>query len=117
MIRIDGVCDLTTRLNLLREATRLELLAADLRRIADEGAPTKQELDRAPILRGWSLTTIDLPCLVGMGSNHPTLRQGPIYTTDVWAIDEDACWARTLSRFYRLAEPAQSGARNDGATR
>ncbi|WP_422394811.1 DUF6634 family protein [Pelagibacterium nitratireducens] len=42
---------------------------------------------------GFSLTTVQA---------HPYLDNGPIVTSEVYALDHAAGWARTFSRFYRL---------------
>jgi hypothetical protein len=108
MIRIDGIPDLITCQDLGEEAARLDRLAADLRRLAGGVMPTAEELASAPVLHAWQLRTWPRPCLSGVGRNHPRLRPGRITTTDLWVIDADAGWARTLSRYYRLEVPAPS---------
>ena len=84
------------------EAARLERLAADLRRIADRASPTDDDLAKSARIDGWRWATRPVACLVGLGSKHPGLPAGPVTTTDVWAVDEGAGWARTLGRWYVL---------------
>ena len=89
---------------LLFEAERHERLAADLRGIADGTAPTKDVLDAAPVADRWALAKRPVPTIVGLTVGHPRLPDGPIFTTDVIAIDLVGGWARTLSRFYVLGQ-------------
>ncbi|WP_425299311.1 DUF6634 family protein [Pseudaminobacter soli (ex Zhang et al. 2022)] len=66
----------------------------------------------APILGRWRLAHRLVPCLSGVSTGHPKLpgENRPIGTSDVWLMSEERCWARTLSRWYRLGRPAgQSG--------
>lgn len=94
------------RASLLREAARLKRLAADLIRLADVEAPTDGEFLAAPVLEGWRFHSLRIAGLAGRGSGHPSLPDGPIFTTEVWVIDPRAGWARTLSRWYRLGTEA-----------
>lgn len=89
------------------EAARLERLASDLRRIADEGGPTGDDLAGAARLEEWGWSTRPVACLVGLGTGHPAIPAGPITTTDVWSVDEQAGWARTLGRWYVLGTPTR----------
>ena len=95
---------------LLFDALRHEGLASDLRGIVNGTAPTKDILQAAPMVDQWLLAERPVPGIVGMVAGHPLLRSGPVLTSDVVAIDLIAGWARTLSRFYVLGQPA-GGAR------
>jgi len=108
MIRLDGPPDLLARQELETEIARLEGLAADLRSLAAGTVPTPERLADAPTLHAWRLVSRPVPCLAGRGRGHPRLPPGPVVTTDLWAIDPNAGWARTLSRFYRLGASAPS---------
>ncbi|WP_408906295.1 DUF6634 family protein [Muricoccus nepalensis] len=106
MIRLDGMPSEHARCALLDEVSRLESLAADLTRFAGGCPPSPAELASAPTLRFWRLVTHGGPHLVGICRGHPRLRLPLITTSTVWAMDEGAGWARTLSRVYALGEPA-----------
>jgi hypothetical protein len=43
--------------------------------------------------------------LVGRVTGHPLQGDRKIATSPVWFADPDGTWARTLSRYYRLAPP------------
>lgn len=108
MIEARRGCD-HSRLNLLFESRRLERLARDMRVIAGGLAPTEVELEAAPIIDGWRFACRTLTSLVGTSIGHPRLPDGPVHTTDVWIIDSERRWARTLSRFYVLGAPYTGG--------
>lgn len=97
---------------LIAEAVRLERLAADLRCMAAGVYPVASEMDQAPIIDQWALATRSMVSLVGLGTGHPLLGDGPIRTTEIWAIDTAAGWARTLSRLYVLGQAAGCGKEN-----
>lgn len=101
------------RLLLLVEADRLTALGRDLRSIAESGAPTSAELDRAPILDQWQFSQRSMTSLVGTVVGHPRLPDGPVRTTEIWAISTTQGWARSLSRFYALGR--QRAGDNHGA--
>jgi hypothetical protein len=86
----------------LDEIRTLEALLADLKRIAAGEAPTDADLEDAPLLVGWAMSSKFSPCLVGMAVEHPLLGTTEITTSQVWAGDYQARWARTYSRWYRL---------------
>ena len=85
---------------------KLQSLAHDLDRIATAAAPTSAELAKAPLLVDWRivLSLSDL-VLSGFAAGHPQLGARRIVTSPLWVLDPDLCWARTLSRFYRLGVP------------
>ena len=94
----------TVRGDVEAEASRLETLAADLRRLAATGMPSA-ELSEAPLLEGWAVTSRPVLCLVGAVTGHPLL-DGPFCrTSDLWAFAPTVGWARTLNRLYRLGAP------------
>jgi Family of unknown function (DUF6634) len=86
---------------------RLRALADDLDRIAAGEAPTAADLAQAPLLVDWRLMlTWAGVGLVGFAAGHPLRGSRHIATSPLWVLDPDLCWARTLSRFYRLGAPA-----------
>ena len=87
---------------LLVEAGRLAALARDLRAIAEGEAPSPAELDVAPVLDQWWFSQRAMTSMVGTLVGHPRLPDGPVHTTEIWAISTTQRWARTLSRFYAL---------------
>lgn len=89
---------------LLYQAERLERLAADLRGMAAGSRPSAEDLTAAPVMDLWHLGAVSIPTLEGISQGHPRLPAGPTTSTEVWAIDLRAGWARTLSRLYRLGE-------------
>jgi hypothetical protein len=97
-------------------AMKLRILADDLERIAAGKAPTAVELAGAPTLSGWRcvLTPVGLR-LIGHVKGHPRLGNTKEMTSQLWAAGADGAWVRTLSRYYRLAEPFRDGPDADGA--
>lgn len=90
------------------EKERLERLLADLTALERNLAPTRQDLVEAPILDRYHIAMRPVPCLVGEATGHPRLTGvgREICTTELWVFCADAKWARTHSRWYRLARPA-----------
>lgn len=88
-------------------AAQLQILARLLARVADGHLPSKAELRDAPLLTNWQLSTRPALCLVGHCRDHPHLRGPRIVTSDLWVHGPDLGWSRTMSRFYRLGEPAE----------
>jgi hypothetical protein len=93
---------------MLREAARLESLAADLRAIGAGTAPIPADLADAPVISNWRRATRPVPCVVGLGSGHPRVPDGPVTTIDLWAADPTAGWVRTLGRYYVLGPCAEA---------
>jgi hypothetical protein len=94
---------------LLSEADRLERLARDLRSIAGGSSPTPADLDAAPVIDHWYWGNRSLKTMVGTLQGHPRVPDGPVMTTEVWTVDLQAKWARTLSRFYVLGDQREGG--------
>lgn len=107
MIEARPGCD-RARLLLLHEARRLERLAQDLRAVAEGAAPCPEDLETAPVIDGWVFGERSMTTMIGTLIGHPRLPDGPVHTTEIWAIDPHRRWARTLSRYYVL------GARRTG---
>ena len=71
--------------------------------------PTPGDLAQAPILSHW--IAIENPqshgaLLMGSAPDHPICVGNLIMTSYLCGIAEDGSWARTISRWYRLQEPA-----------
>ena len=90
------------------ELRRLEALWRDLQRLASSGGPTREDLQRAPLLENWALSARPVRCLVGHVQGHPLLEGPTITTSPLWAADFDAGWVRTESRIYTLGPRAVS---------
>lgn len=71
---------------------------------AAEAGPSEADLAQAPILTNWS-PAISLRgniILWGEAIGHPILDSDHITTSQLIAVDPEAGWARTASRWYRL---------------
>lgn len=96
----------TTYDRLTGMANALARLASDVAYLSDNGAPSESMLSSAPILNSWAPAIAPTICLVGSVSGHPRLGCRPlIHTSELFAMDELAGWARTWSRWYRLGIP------------
>lgn len=73
-------------------------------RIAEGFQPGEAELSDAPLLTGWEILPVPggALTLIGVASGHPLRPDGPVHTSIVLAMSEQAGWARTVSRYYRL---------------
>ena len=71
--------------------------------------PSAEELEAAPVLDPFAISTRSLPCLVGGNGGHPILKGPTVTTSEVWAIAPELGWARTYSRLYRLGRPMHLG--------
>lgn len=89
----------------LHQIDRLQRLTDDLADIVGGTRPTKADLDGAVLLRNFRVAERSVPCLRGLAHGHPQLDTGLIMTSQLYALDPEGRWARTLSRFYKL-EPA-----------
>lgn len=94
---------------LLAEANRLDQLARDLRAIAQGTSPTPADLDAAPVVDHWRWSSRTMRTVIGTLKGHPRLPDGPVHTTELWAVDLEHRWARTLSRFYVLGDQHEGG--------
>lgn len=87
---------------------KLRALAQDLERVRRSHGPGEDRFVEAPLIRSWRIVVDPTGLrLVGYVSGHPRIRDGLAMTTQLWAADRDGRWIRTLSRFYRLGEPAR----------
>lgn len=87
---------------------RLQRLADDLADIVAGTRPSKADLEGAVLLRNFRVAERSVHCLRGLAYGHPLLDTGLVMTSQLFAMDPNGRWARTLSRFYRLMPPEQS---------
>ena len=83
-----------------------------LDRLREGWAPGREVLARAPVLASWSIERRgDGVCLIGEVDGHPLIEWSRrIRTSALIAMDARRLhWARTVSRFYRLGCPRDSG--------
>lgn len=73
---------------------------------AAEAGPDPLELAKAPIIDLWQpmVTQRGSPTLIGYASGHPRFGADTVRTSWLIAINREAGWARTISRFYRLGQ-------------
>lgn len=74
---------------------------------AAEAGPTETDLAIAPVLSDWkaAISPGGHVMLWGEVTDHPLLGNTSITTSQLIAIDAEAGWARTASRWYRLGRP------------
>ena len=84
----------------LRTAALLRALADDLERLS-MFVPSFEDLDGAPVLSTWRQGCRTANCLVGNVGGHPLLGDREVVTSELFAIDPPAVWARRASRVYR----------------
>lgn len=86
----------------------LKALVTDMEAFIAGNGPSEEILNEAPAIDQWCLSTRKIPCLEGILHHHPLL--GNLVpngtTSQLWLLNEDEGWARTLSRFYRLGQPS-----------
>ncbi|MBB6262618.1 hypothetical protein FHS77_003200 [Paenochrobactrum gallinarii] len=85
----------------------LKALVEDMEAFLDRNGPTKEVLEQSPVIDHWSMSERNTPCLTGSFYHHPIL--GELIpngiTSQLWLLNKDEGWARTLSRFYKLGKP------------
>ncbi|QEU06990.1 DUF6634 family protein [Paracoccus yeei] len=71
---------------------------------AAEAGPSEADLAQAPVLSNWkaAISPDRHTMLWGEVTDHPLLGNASIHTSQLIAIDPEAGWARTASRWYRL---------------
>ena len=88
--------------------SRLHSLADDIESLRQRGQPNAGDLRGAPHLDQWAAVMTPLGLrLTGIVSGHPLLGDRRVMTSALWIADPKAQWVRTLSRYYRLGEPAE----------
>ncbi len=91
-------------------AAQARRLADALDRLAADGRPSASDLVDVPIIDMWRPARRFAPALIGLVAGHPILRSSkPKMTSELFALDTDAGWARTWSRWYRLGDALPSG--------
>lgn len=86
---------------------RLRLVLAALEGLAQGRHPTSHALSAAPTIEEWVLASRSSPCLKGQFLGHPKIGWGHAGTTsDLWVHAPSHGYAQTLSRLYRLGDPA-----------
>lgn len=78
-------------------------LAIDLDRVRNGTGPTEAEIAGAPLLEGWYVGGRVEPALIGNVVDHPQV-DGRAITSQLYLLDPDRRFARTLSRWYRLGQ-------------
>lgn len=81
-------------------------LARDLCRLAAGTAPSPAELATAPVVTHWRVGIRPVPALIGRVDGHPLLPRGPLTSSELIVLDRSRGFARTLSRWYVLGQPA-----------
>ncbi|MGO8235345.1 hypothetical protein ACC806_03935 [Rhizobium ruizarguesonis] len=81
---------------------RLRSLLADLEQLAVPGShPAPNEIVN---VRNCIVASRAVPCLMGEFSGHPSIKDGPGITSELFYLDGKRKLARTLSRWYRFDE-------------
>lgn len=77
----------------------LKPLVADMEAFLEGNGPSQEFLDEAPVIDQWSISTRKISCLEGVLHHHPLL--GSLVpngtTSQLWLLNKDQGWARTLS--------------------
>lgn len=93
---------------------RLQNLIDDLKKLRDGKSPRSSVLDESPILNNWNITTRPALCLEGLFLGHPLIADRSYgITSEVYFIDPEKRYVRTLSRFYRLGIHANEHTNSD----
>lgn len=79
---------------------------------AAEAGPSEADIATAPVLSDWmpAISPFAHVILVGEVVGHPILGARSITTSQLIAIHPEAGWARTVSRWYSLAQPGPASA-------
>lgn len=86
---------------------QLRALATDIERMGM--FHPREELEDAPTLENWSIATRQVNAINGSVSGHPRLgTRNNVLTSEVFAIDKQAKWVRTFSRYYVLGQRADN---------
>lgn len=86
--------------------SQLKRLVADLERL-QSGSISAPSMMAVPVLDLWAYSFRKVPCLEGFVEGHPSLPDGRLITSELFANfhSEDEHFARTRSRWYRLGSP------------
>ena len=89
-------------------AAQLRRLADDVERLAGGAQPLTSDLAAAPLADWWRFTRREALALIGVVSGHPSRPDGDprtMITSEIYAIDLERGWVRTLGRYYALGRP------------
>ena len=75
------------------DLARLKALVIDFQAVADGRLPNPDALAAAPLIDDWQVATREVPCLVGVSTNHPGLTGPVIQTSDLWIHAPDLGWS------------------------
>ena len=90
----------------VRIAAEAQRLADALDRFAAGAQPTVDDLASAPVIDLWQPAYRAVHVLTGVVARHPHVAHGrAAATSEIFAIDVDAGWARSWSRLYALGRP------------
>lgn len=87
------------------DVRKLRALADDLEGISNGVLPTTKFLSSAPSIGLYQFWTRPHLCLKGHVHGHPDISGSGSITSDLWVFAPELGWARTYSRYYRLAAP------------
>jgi hypothetical protein len=82
---------------------QLQSLVSDLGNLENNRSPL--HLASCVQIDQWAIAQRAVPCLIGNVTGHPTLGNGPTATSELFYMDTERGYARTLSRWYRLRTP------------
>ncbi|MEA1673988.1 DUF6634 family protein [Nitrospirillum sp. BR 11163] len=88
-------------------AGKYSRIARDLELFSQGISPSSAEISKAPLLNSYRITRREYDILAGKSYGHPLIEDGPIFTSQLIIFNREDGWARTLSRYYRLGEPAE----------
>ena len=87
---------------------KLRHLADDIELLRRRGHPQSADLHSAPRLDAWAMAMTPHGLrLTGVVTGHPLLGDRVIMTSALWVADGESRWVRSLSRYYRLGNPAE----------
>jgi|UPI000831369D hypothetical protein len=88
---------------------RMRTMCDDIDAVLAGLPPSVEKLSQAPLIHQWKVVPYQSVCLAGFVSGHPRIRNGPVLSSQVFMLDPERKWGRTISRFYRLGTPAEEG--------
>lgn len=92
---------------ILLDIDRLRAIADDLELAHAGNHPSKRLISEAPVIEDWQIAYRKEVCLVGKVAGHPEIGNGRLtWTSGLWLLSRELGYARTLSRFYALGQPA-----------
>jgi hypothetical protein len=65
-------------------------------------------------INDWALARRAVPCLIGRPSGHPSIEDhNPLFTSELFYLDEEQRLARSFSRWYRLGTQGSASGWNN----